>query len=98
MIMNRVVERSVSILKALGDLTRFRIIKLLSETEYSVSDIARELNMTQSAISHQLKVLKDNELVKSERRGKEVFYSLYDDHVEVILEQICNHASHGKYE
>ncbi|MGI6768186.1 MAG: ArsR/SmtB family transcription factor [Bacilli bacterium] len=96
--MNRVVERSVSILKALGDLTRFRIIKLLSETEYSVSDIARELNMTQSAISHQLKVLKDNELVKSERRGKEVFYSLYDDHVEVILEQICNHASHGKYE
>jgi DNA-binding transcriptional ArsR family regulator len=96
--MNRIVERSVSILKALGDLTRFRIIKLLSKTEYSVSDIARELNMTQSAISHQLKVLKDNELVKSERRGKEVFYSLYDDHVEVILEQICNHASHGKYE
>ncbi|HEY8395328.1 MAG TPA: metalloregulator ArsR/SmtB family transcription factor [Bacilli bacterium] len=91
-------EKSVNIFKALGDITRFRIIRSLSDTEKSVSRIAQELNMTLSAISHQLKILKDNELVKSERRGKEVYYSLFDNHVEVILEQICKHASHGRYE
>jgi DNA-binding transcriptional ArsR family regulator len=93
-----IFENCVKIAKALGDLTRFRIIRVLSGSEESVSKIAEKLGMTQSAISHQLKILKDNDLVKSKRRGKEVIYSLFDNHVEVILEQIFIHASHSNYE
>ncbi|MDD3999803.1 MAG: metalloregulator ArsR/SmtB family transcription factor [Bacilli bacterium] len=95
---NNIINNSVRIAKALGDQTRFRIIKTLSEKERSVTKISGELDMSQSAISHQLKVLKDNKLVKSKRKGKEVIYSLFDHHVEVMFKQICEHASHSYYE
>ena len=58
-----------------------------------VCDLAETLNMTQSAISHQLKILKQNKLVKGRREGKSVFYSLADDHVRTIIEQGIDHIA-----
>lgn len=71
--------------KIFGDSTRIRILYVLFEAEVCVCDLAEALNMTQSAISHQLKILKQNKLVKSRREGKSVFYSLADDHVSQII-------------
>lgn len=77
--------------KVYGDSTRVRILWALDESEMCVCDIAVLLNMTQSAISHQLRVLKRARLVKSRREGKVVYYSLDDDHVKSIFEQGLNH-------
>ncbi len=71
--------------KVFGDSTRIRILFVLFEAEVCVCDLAKALNMTQSAISHQLRILKQNKLVKSRREGKSVFYSLSDDHVATII-------------
>ena len=71
--------------KVFGDSTRIRILYVLSENEECVGNIAQILNMTQSAISHQLRILKQNKLVKVRRDGKQIYYSLADDHVRVIL-------------
>lgn len=71
--------------KVFGDSTRIRILYVLFEAEVCVCDLAQALNMTQSAISHQLKILKQNKLVKSRREGKSIFYSLADDHVRTII-------------
>ena len=71
--------------KVFGDSTRIRILFVLFEAEVCVCDLAQALNMTQSAISHQLKILKQNKLVKSRREGKSIFYSLADDHVRTII-------------
>lgn len=62
--------------KVFGDSTRIRILFVLFEAEVCVCDLAQTLNMTQSAISHQLKILKQSKLVKSRREGKSIFYSL----------------------
>lgn len=77
--------------KIFGDSTRIRILFVLFEAEVCVCDLASTLNMTQSAISHQLKILKQNKLVKSRRDGKSVFYSLADDHVRAIIAQGQEH-------
>jgi len=77
--------------KIFGDSTRIRILFVLFEAEVCVCDLASVLNMTQSAISHQLKILKQNKLVKSRREGKSVFYSLADDHVRAIIAQGQEH-------
>jgi len=79
--------------KVFGDSTRIRILWALSESEMCVCDIAVLLNMTQSAISHQLRVLKQAKLVKNRRDGKVVFYSLDDDHVEHIFEEGLVHIN-----
>lgn len=71
--------------KIFGDDTRVRILLSLLNKELCVCDISNLLNMTHSAISHQLKVLRDMHLVKPRKEGKEVYYSLGDDHVAVIL-------------
>lgn len=71
--------------KVLGDGTRIKIIYALFENEMCVCDIAEFLGMTQSAISHQLRVLKNTRLVKNRKEGKTVFYSLDDDHVRLIF-------------
>ncbi len=71
--------------KVFGDSTRIRILFVLFEAEVCVCDLAQALNMTQSAISHQLKILKQNKLVKNRRDGKSIFYSLADDHVRTII-------------
>lgn len=76
-----------------GDSTRIRILYVLSASEMCVCDIAALLGMTQSAISHQLKALKNARLVKSRREGKTVFYSLADSHVRTIIDQGMEHVS-----
>ena len=77
--------------KVFGDSTRIRILFVLFEAEVCVCDLAKVLNMTQSAISHQLRILKQNKLVKSRREGKSIFYSLEDDHVRTIINQGRDH-------
>ena len=77
--------------KVFGDSKRIRILLLLFEAEVVVCDLAQVLNMTQSAISHQLKILKQSRLVKSRREGKSIFYSLADDHVRTMIAQGREH-------
>lgn len=77
--------------KVFGDSTRIRILFVLFEAEVCVCDLAKVLNMTQSAISHQLRILKANKLVNSRREGKSVFYSLADGHVRTIIAQGRDH-------
>lgn len=77
--------------KVFGDSTRIRILFVLFEAEVCVRDLAKVLNMTQSAISHQLRILKANKLVNSRREGKSVFYSLADGHVRTIIAQGREH-------
>jgi DNA-binding transcriptional ArsR family regulator len=80
--------------KVLGDSTRIRIICALFESELCVCDIASVLNMTQSAISHQLKTLKHARLVKSRRDGKTMYYALDDEHVQKIFDLGIIHLTH----
>lgn len=77
--------------KVFADSTRIRILYVLFESEMCVCDIAQILNMTQSAISHQLRVLKQSRLVKYRRDGKSILYSLADDHVRTIVNQGLEH-------
>lgn len=77
--------------KVFGDSTRIRILYVLFEAEVCVCDLAETLHMTQSAISHQLRILKQSKLVKSRREGKSIFYSLADDHVRSIIDQGKEH-------
>lgn len=77
--------------KVFGDSTRIKILYVLLTEDLSVSEIAKALNMTQSSISHQLRVLKQSRLVKFRREGKNVVYSLADDHVYTILSQGLTH-------
>lgn len=77
--------------KIFGDSTRIRILFVLFEAEVCVCDLAAALNMTQSAISHQLRILKQSRLVKSRREGKSIFYSLADEHVRTIVAQGQEH-------
>lgn len=79
--------------KIFGDSTRIKILYVLSESEMCVCDIAQLLGMTQSAISHQLRSLKQCRLVKAQRDGKTVFYSLADGHVRTILNQGMEHVA-----
>lgn len=79
--------------KVFGDSTRIKILWALDEEEMCVCDIAVLLNMTQSAISHQLRVLKQSYLVKSRREGKIVFYSLDDEHVRKIFDEGLIHVN-----
>ena len=79
--------------KIFGDATRIRILLVLFQSEVCVYDLAKLLNMTQSAISHQLRMLKQLRLVKFRREGKTVFYSLSDGHIQTILAQGMEHIS-----
>lgn len=77
--------------KVFGDSTRIKILFALFESEMCVCDIAETLGMTQSAISHQLKILKQSRLVSNRREGKSIIYFLADDHVRTIIDQGINH-------
>lgn len=77
--------------KVFGDSTRIRILYVLFQSELCVCDLAEALQMTQSAISHQLKILKQAKLVTGRREGKSVFYALADDHVRSIIDQGREH-------
>ena len=82
--------------KVFGDSTRIRILWALDEAEMCVCDIAYLLNMTQSAISHQLRVLKQAKLVRNRKEGKVVYYSLDDEHVKMIFDQGLVHINESK--
>lgn len=79
--------------KIFGDSTRIRMLYVLFESEMCVCDIAQLLNLTQSAVSHQLRVLKQARLVKARRDGKTVFYALSDSHVRTIIDQGMEHIT-----
>ncbi|MBO6163536.1 MAG: winged helix-turn-helix transcriptional regulator [Lachnospiraceae bacterium] len=83
--------RLSELFKAFGDSTRIRILHLLSLEEICVNDLADVLELTPSAISHQLRLLKQNRLVKSRREGKLMYYSLDDDHVRSMIAQAMEH-------
>ena len=80
------------VFRVFGDTTRIRILYVLFERELCVCDIAKLLGMTQSAVSHQLRILKDAKLVRFRREGKTVFYALDDDHVRSVLELGMEHV------
>ena len=92
---NQTSQRLADIFKILGDPTRIKLLALLTSGEMRVSDIADSLSMGQSAISHQLRVLRDASLVKFRKEGKEAWYSLDDDHVVKLMSQGLEHVSHG---
>lgn len=84
--------RLADLFKVFGDGTRIRILYVLLEAEVCVCDLATLLGMTQSAVSHQLRILKQAYLIKARRDGKTVFYSLADDHVATLLRQGMEHV------
>jgi len=79
--------------KVFADTTRIRILCVLQQSEMCVCDLAEVLGMTQSAISHQLRTLKQMKLVKNRREGKTVFYSLADGHIQTIISQGMEHIT-----
>lgn len=79
--------------KIYGDATRIKIIQLISNTELCVAEIAKVLEMSQSSISHQLKILRIYRLVKTRKEGKHVFYSLNDEHIMQIFKNGLEHIS-----
>ena len=87
-----VLYEAAELLKVFGDSTRIRIIFVLCESEMCVCDIAKLLGMTQSAISHQLRVLKQARLVTCRRDGKTIYYSLCDSHVKTIFYHAMEHV------
>ncbi|MGI6161934.1 MAG: ArsR/SmtB family transcription factor [Christensenellales bacterium] len=91
------LEAAAQLLKAMGDPTRTRILFALSVRELCVCCIAELLDMTPSAISHQLRVLRHNKLIKSRRSGREIYYSLADPHIETVLAQAIEHAEEGEH-
>lgn len=94
--MNEEVIATVSrMYKVLGDKTRLKILLFLQNGEQNVTAIAEEVDMEQSAVSHQLKLLRDNKIVRSRREGKTIFYSLADHHVLDILQQTFEHVLHN---
>ena len=79
--------------KVFADLTRIKLLYVLFDGELCVQDIAEKLDMTQSAISHQLRVLKAAKLVKGRRDGKQIYYALADEHVKTIIGQGFDHVT-----
>ena len=81
--------------KALSDPSRVRIVSLLAEAELCVCDLAAALDMSQSAVSHQLRTLRDLRLVRWRREGRQIFYTLDDEHVADLFRMGLDHVSHG---
>ncbi len=88
-----VIYDVAELFKVFGDSTRTNILMALFESEMCVCDIGALLNMTKSAISHQLRILRQSKLVKARKSGKEVFYSLADDHIQKIFEMAIEHVN-----
>lgn len=93
MISDELVMDIADFFSIFGDSTRIKILWALDKSEMCVCDIASLINMTKSAVSHQLRVLKTNNLVKSRKHGKEVFYSLSDNHIREIFETAIEHLT-----
>ena len=86
------LEQIADLFKGFGDPTRVHILSLLAEEELCVGDIAEAVAVSQSAISHQLRILKQMHLIKYRREGKNIRYSLADDHVKTILQMGLEHV------
>ena len=86
------IDRIAERFKAFGDPTRVQILSQLVEQELCVSDISQALELSQSATSHQLRILKQMHLIKFRREGKNILYSLADDHVRTILQMGLEHV------
>ena len=87
-----VMLQIAELFKAFGDPTRVHILSLLLKQELCVGDIAEGVELSQSAISHQLRILKQMDLIKFRREGKNIWYSLADDHVRIILKMGLEHV------
>ena len=83
------------IFRALGDPTRLRILRALAASELCVCDLTAILGMSQSAVSHQLRLLRSLRLVRNRRAGRMIYYALDDDHIEKLLAQGLDHVTHG---
>ncbi len=94
MLCDELIEAISSVFKILGDPTRMRLVWALDRQELCVGDLAEVLDMTSSAISHQLSILKNEHLVKTRRDGKNIYYSLDDSHVTDMIELAKIHIEH----
>ncbi|MDP4109805.1 MAG: metalloregulator ArsR/SmtB family transcription factor [Bacillota bacterium] len=88
------LEAAANIFRVLGDETRIQIASTIFNSELNVCSIAENIGMSQSAVSHQLSLMKAYRIVRSRREGKNIFYSLHDDHIRQIIEQTLNHVEH----
>ena len=93
---NEFIHDVAEFFKVFGDATRLRMLQLLLQGEKKVGDLAEALHMSQSAVSHQLRVLRQNNLVKFRKEGQTVIYSLDDEHVRMVLKQGMTHISHKR--
>ncbi len=93
----QLISKAAAFFKVVGDETRMKILCCISSDELCVNDIASAVDMTKSAVSHQLKLLKDEGLVKSRRDGKNIFYSLDDQHVVDIIDIAFTHIEHKSH-
>ena len=94
LIQTETANRLAEIFKALGDPTRLRIISLLLENEVCVHDLEAIVGISQSAVSHQLRVLRQLNLVRFRKQGRHVFYALDDEHVHELVKQGLEHVTH----
>lgn len=85
------IEQLADFYKVMGDSTRLKLLMALETGEFCASDLANVSQMTRSAVSHQLKTLKSNKLVKSRKEGKTVYYSLDDEHIHSVLKVALEH-------
>ncbi len=90
------VSKLANTLSILGETARLSIVVFLMEKSASVGEITEHLGMSQPAISHHLRLLKDARILKAEKKGKQVYYSLDDKHVKTIIESGLVHMSHGE--
>ena len=88
------LEQIADLFKGFADTTRVQILTLLLDGEMCVSDITEKVELTQSAVSHQLRLLKQMHLIKYRREGKNILYSLADDHVQTIIQMGLEHINH----
>jgi ArsR family transcriptional regulator len=95
LLQEQISTRLSELFSALSDPTRLRIISVLIENEMNVGDIAAQLGMTESAVSHQLRGLRQMRLVRSRKDGRQVFYALDDDHVAKLYRMGLEHVDHG---
>lgn len=94
---HQTIERAASFFKVVGNETRMKILCTIARDEVCVDDIAEKVSMTKSAVSHQLKTLKDAGLVKARRDGKNIYYSLDDQHVVDIIDIALVHIEHKSH-
>lgn len=90
------ISRATSIFKLLSDNDRLKIVNLLTDQSLNVGTIAEKIGKEQSATSHQLKLLYDGNLLKKKRQGKSIYYTLADQHVANIINQVMTHADEGE--